>query len=95
MLPLTNIAIAAIQPDRAASALSLVNVSWGIGAVIWPMAVRSFGTAKRGGPDGGTGDRLRDDGYHLPVAVPAALLTVHGASIATALNPAGLTLRAA
>jgi len=45
VLPLTNIAIAAIQPDRAASALSLVNVSWGIGAVIWPMVVRSFGSA--------------------------------------------------
>jgi MFS transporter, FHS family, glucose/mannose:H+ symporter len=44
VLPLTNIAIAALRPDRAASALSLVNVSWGVGAVIWPMIVRSFGT---------------------------------------------------
>jgi MFS transporter, FHS family, glucose/mannose:H+ symporter len=44
VLPLTNIAIAALRPNRAASALSLVNVSWGVGAVIWPMIVRSFGT---------------------------------------------------
>lgn len=45
VLPLTNIAIAATHPDRAASALSLVNVSWGIGAVMWPIVVRSLGTA--------------------------------------------------
>jgi FHS family glucose/mannose:H+ symporter-like MFS transporter len=45
VLPLTNIAVAAAQPDRAASALNLVNVSWGVGAVIWPMVVRSFGSA--------------------------------------------------
>jgi fucose permease len=45
VLPLTNIAVAAAQPDRAASALSLVNVSWGVGAVIWPMVVRGLGSA--------------------------------------------------
>jgi FHS family glucose/mannose:H+ symporter-like MFS transporter len=45
VLPLTNIAVAAAQPDRAASALSLVNVSWGVGAVIWPIVVRSLGSA--------------------------------------------------
>ena len=67
VLPLTNIAIAATHPDRAASALSLVNVSWGIGAVIWPMVVRSVGTVRQrrraaGDPRGG----LRDDGVRLP-----------------------------
>ena len=45
VLPLTNIAVAAAQPDRAASALNLVNVSWGVGAVIWPIVVRSLGSA--------------------------------------------------
>ena len=42
VLPLTNIAIAAIHPVRPAGALSLVNVSWGVGAVLWPMAVRAL-----------------------------------------------------
>jgi fucose permease len=45
VLPLTNIAVAAARPDRAASALNLVNVSWGVGAVIWPIVVRSLGSA--------------------------------------------------
>lgn len=39
VLPLTNIAIAALYPVRPAGALSLVNVSWGVGAVLWPLVV--------------------------------------------------------
>ncbi|HEX7085783.1 MAG TPA: MFS transporter, partial [Vicinamibacterales bacterium] len=39
VLPLTNIAIAALHPVRPAGALSLVNVSWGVGAVLWPLVV--------------------------------------------------------
>ena len=48
VLPLTNIAVAALYPARAASALSLVNVSWGAGAVLWPLVVR--GVAAPGNP---------------------------------------------
>ncbi|HEY8535609.1 MAG TPA: MFS transporter, partial [Vicinamibacterales bacterium] len=39
VLPLTNIAIATLYPARPAGALSLVNVSWGVGAVLWPLVV--------------------------------------------------------
>jgi MFS transporter, FHS family, glucose/mannose:H+ symporter len=39
VLPLTNVLVAALAPARAASALSLVNVSWGIGAMLWPAIV--------------------------------------------------------
>jgi len=42
VLPLTNFVIAALRPQRAASALSLVNVSWGVGAVLWPLIVRTL-----------------------------------------------------
>ena len=79
VLPLTNIAIAAIQPDRAASALSLVNVSWGIGAVIWPMAVRSFGTGDSVAiPTAALAIACALMGIVCRVAVPAALLTASG-----------------
>ena len=40
VLPLTNFIVAALRPATAASALSLLNVSWGVGAVLWPMVVR-------------------------------------------------------
>lgn len=46
VLPLTNFVIAALRPGKAASALSLVNVSWGVGAVLWPMAVRLLADAE-------------------------------------------------
>ena len=41
VLPLTNNVVAALAGNRAASALSLVNVAWGIGAMIWPLVVRA------------------------------------------------------
>ncbi len=50
VLPLTNIAVAALYPARAASALSLVNVSWGIGAVLWPLIVRAVAAPARPAP---------------------------------------------
>ncbi len=79
VLPLTNMSVAAIRPDRAASALSLVNVSWGIGAVIWPMAVRSFGTpASVAVPMAGLAIACLMMAITCRFAVPAALLTVSG-----------------
>jgi fucose permease len=43
VLPLTNVLVAALNPARAASALSLVNVSWGVGAMLWPAIVQAMG----------------------------------------------------
>jgi MFS transporter, FHS family, glucose/mannose:H+ symporter len=40
VLPITNFVVAALRPANAASALSLLNVSWGLGAVLWPLVVR-------------------------------------------------------
>lgn len=51
VLPLTNVLVAALAPARAASALSLVNVSWGIGAMLWPAIVHG---ATRVHPSGAT-----------------------------------------
>lgn len=51
VLPLTNVLVAALAPARAASALSLVNVSWGIGAMLWPAVVHG---ATRVHPSGAT-----------------------------------------
>lgn len=42
VLPLTNIQVAALAQARAASALSLVNVSWGVGAMAWPLIVATL-----------------------------------------------------
>jgi fucose permease len=39
VLPLTNNVVAALAGGNAASALSLVNVAWGIGAMTWPLVV--------------------------------------------------------
>jgi fucose permease len=39
VLPTTNVAIATLAPGREASAVSLVNVAWSAGAVIWPLLV--------------------------------------------------------
>ncbi len=76
VLPLTNMSVAAIRPDRAASALSLVNVSWGLGAVIWPMAVRSFATAESVAvPMAGLAIACAMMAITCRFAVPAALLT--------------------
>ena len=41
VLPLTNNVVAALAGSRAASALSLVNVAWGAGAMTWPLVVRA------------------------------------------------------
>jgi fucose permease len=77
VLPLTNIAIAATHPDRAASALSLVNVSWGIGAVIWPMVVRSAGTVDSvAAPLAILAGACLMMAFVCRLAIPAALLTV-------------------
>ena len=42
VLPVTNILVAALAPTRPASALSLVNVSWGVGAMTWPLIVAAL-----------------------------------------------------
>lgn len=47
VLPITNFVVASMRPATAAAALSLLNVSWGIGAVLWPVVVRLSMT---GGP---------------------------------------------
>jgi fucose permease len=39
VIPPTNLLVAREQPDRAASALGVLNLSWGIGAALWPLAV--------------------------------------------------------
>lgn len=39
VLPVTNNLVASLAPTRAVSALSLVNVSWGVGAMVWPLVV--------------------------------------------------------
>jgi fucose permease len=39
VLPLTNNVVAALAGNNAASALSLVNVAWGVGAMTWPLVV--------------------------------------------------------
>jgi len=76
VLPLTNMSVAAIRPDRAASALSLVNVSWGLGAVIWPMAVRSFATPESVAvPMAGLAIACAMMAITCRFAIPAALLT--------------------
>jgi FHS family glucose/mannose:H+ symporter-like MFS transporter len=47
VLPTTNVLVAAASPGREASAVSLVNVSWGGGAVAWPIVVASLGRGER------------------------------------------------
>ena len=39
VLPLTNNVVAALAGRNAASALNLVNVAWGVGAMSWPIVV--------------------------------------------------------
>ena len=50
VLPVTNILVAALAPARAASALSLVNVSWGVGAMVWPLVVAALTGVHPAGP---------------------------------------------
>jgi MFS transporter, FHS family, glucose/mannose:H+ symporter len=77
VLPLTNIAVAAAQPDRAASALNLVNVSWGVGAVIWPIAVRSLGSVESvAAPTSALAMACAVMAIACRVVIPAALLSV-------------------
>ena len=76
VLPLTNIAVAAAQPNRAASALSLVNVSWGVGAVIWPIAVRSLGSVESvAAPTSALAMACAVMALACRVVIPAALLS--------------------
>jgi FHS family glucose/mannose:H+ symporter-like MFS transporter len=94
VLPLTNIAIAATHPDRAASALSLVNVSWGIGAVIWPIAVRTLGTADSvAAPLAVLAVACVIMGFVCRLGIPAILLTVksggQGPSLSTPVATPG------
>ncbi len=49
VLPITNNMIAALSPARAASALSLVNVSWGVGAMTWPLVVDALAAVHQAG----------------------------------------------
>jgi FHS family glucose/mannose:H+ symporter-like MFS transporter len=49
VLPVTNNLIAALSPARAASALSLVNVSWGVGAMTWPLVVNALSGVHQAG----------------------------------------------
>jgi MFS transporter, FHS family, glucose/mannose:H+ symporter len=77
VLPLTNIAVAAAQPDRAASALNLVNVSWGVGAVIWPLVVRAIGTPESvAGPTAALAIACAAQAAACAIVVPRSLLTV-------------------
>ena len=39
VIPPTNLLVARGRPDRAASALGVLNLSWGIGAAAWPLVV--------------------------------------------------------
>jgi FHS family glucose/mannose:H+ symporter-like MFS transporter len=39
VIPPTNLLVARGHPDRAASALGALNLSWGIGAAVWPLIV--------------------------------------------------------
>jgi len=50
VLPVTNIVAAALAPGRAASALSLVNVSWGVGAMGWPLVVGTLAGVHHAAP---------------------------------------------
>jgi fucose permease len=47
VLPTTNFLVAAANPNRESSAVSLVNVSWGVGAVAWPLVVTALGDGDR------------------------------------------------
>lgn len=45
VLPTTNFLVAEANPQHESSAVSLVNVTWGIGAVMWPLVVGLLGGA--------------------------------------------------
>jgi fucose permease len=45
VVPATNMIVARLTPNRAASALGGLNFCWGIGAATWPMVVARFNPA--------------------------------------------------
>jgi MFS transporter, FHS family, glucose/mannose:H+ symporter len=45
VIPTTNLLVAKLQPDRAAAALSAVNLAWGAGAAVWPIVVATAARA--------------------------------------------------
>jgi fucose permease len=45
VLPTTNFLVAEANPQHESSAVSLVNVTWGVGAVTWPLVVGLLGGA--------------------------------------------------
>ena len=42
VVPTTNLLVARLAPERAASALGALNFCWGIGAATWPMIIARF-----------------------------------------------------
>jgi fucose permease len=42
VVPTTNLLVARLTPDRAASALGALNFCWGIGAATWPLIIARF-----------------------------------------------------
>jgi fucose permease len=44
VLPTTNFLVAEANPQHESSAVSLVNVTWGVGAVTWPLVVGWLGS---------------------------------------------------
>ncbi len=83
VLPITNFVVAALRPANAAAALSLLNVSWGVGAVLWPLVVGLTvpGTAASAGAVIAHGTST------LPAAVPGTgtpLLILSGLTAALA-----------
>jgi MFS transporter, FHS family, glucose/mannose:H+ symporter len=45
VVPTTNLLAARLEPERAAASLSLVNLSWGLGATTWPLVVGALSPA--------------------------------------------------
>jgi FHS family glucose/mannose:H+ symporter-like MFS transporter len=43
VIPTTNLLVARLEPHRAAAALGGVNLAWGLGAALWPLAVAAAG----------------------------------------------------
>jgi len=43
VIPTTNLLIARLEAHRAAAALGALNLAWGLGAVLWPLAVAASG----------------------------------------------------
>jgi len=88
VLPVTNNVVAAMSPGRESSALSLVNVSWGLGAMAWPFVVGRWADH----PSTAT-TALAVAAAAVAVAWATASLQAGAASAApgTAAGPAGTT----